>query len=68
MSSSEINNIQALDPGTIISSGTTTYTIKEILGAGAFGITYLATGLHEMFFYGKWNLKRDISYSNLSCC
>lgn len=44
MSSSEINNIQALDPGTIISSGTTTYTIKEILGSGAFGITYLATG------------------------
>ena len=40
----EINNPQALVPGTMISSGKIEYVIKGILGAGAFGITYLATG------------------------
>lgn len=40
----EIFDIQALEPGTTIVSGEAAYTIKSVLGAGAFGITYLATG------------------------
>lgn len=35
-------NAQPFKEGTIINSGKNIYTVKKILGAGAFGITYLA--------------------------
>lgn len=43
------NNISDIAPqtlpiGTIINSGSTSYTIKKVLGIGSFGITYLALG------------------------
>lgn len=38
-------SIQNLKPGTIVNSGKNVYTIKSVLGNGAFGITYHATGL-----------------------
>ena len=38
-------SIQNLKPGTIVNSGKNIYTIKSVLGNGAFGITYYATGL-----------------------
>lgn len=41
---SEYKTNQSLVPGTVINSGSTKYIIKEVLAAGTFGITYLATG------------------------
>ena len=35
--------VQTLPIGSIIKSGTTSYTIKKVLGVGTFGMTYLAT-------------------------
>lgn len=37
-------NLNALELGTILSSGQNTYRIVEVLGQGGFGITYLAVG------------------------
>lgn len=38
------DNVQVLKPGTVINSSNAVYVIKEVLGSGSFGITYLATG------------------------
>lgn len=38
------SNLQTLSPGTCVNSGKTSYIIKEVLGTGLFGVTYLAIG------------------------
>lgn len=50
--------MQALTPGTIIHSDKTKYIIKKVLGYGAFGVTYLATGIIKI---GNINFEVDFA-------
>lgn len=52
------NNIQTLTPETVIHSGKTKYIIKKVLGCGAFGVTYLATGIIKI---GNINFEVDFA-------
>lgn len=52
------NNIQTLTPETVIHSGKTKYIIKKVLGCGAFGVTYLATGIIKI-----GNINFDVDFA-----
>lgn len=58
--------MQTLPIGTILYSGTNSYTIKKVLGCGAFGFTYLATGIIEIGninFDGDFAIKEHFTQS-----
>lgn len=56
--------LQTLSSGTIIKSDKREYTIERVLGAGAFGITYIATakvGDGNVFFDARYAIKEHFT-------